>query len=166
MKVKYRRSEDLSGRLQDRRENLRARIKTLRSESSADLEMRTSLIDCAEQELFQIDRALARANQGEYGICSNCGESIPLVRLEAVPFTVYCVDCAASHTSAVAPPAPSERALFTNWLPPPEAGESSQMTNERAAISEDDLRGDPHSFDEELAFEAEASEGHPTRKRQ
>jgi RNA polymerase-binding protein DksA len=182
MKAEYRRSGDLARRLQGRRENLRARIRTLRSEhddvapapgdamdsakSSADLEMRTSLIDCAEQELFQIDRALARASEGEYGICSDCGESIPLARLEAVPFTAYCVDCAASHASAVALPALSERALFKNWMPPPEAGERSQMTDDGAAISEGDIGGEPHSFDDKLAFEAEASEGHPMRKRQ
>ena len=47
-----------------------------------------------EQELAQINRALARIEAGEYGICQECGRPIPEARLSALPFTGYCVACA------------------------------------------------------------------------
>lgn len=61
--------------------------------SSADVETHASLIARAEERLRFIDQALARVEQGRYGICAECGEEIPLERLTAVPFAVLCVDC-------------------------------------------------------------------------
>lgn len=43
--------------------------------------------------LKKFDHALKRLDQGDYGICQRCNCSIPLGRLEAVPFTEYCVPC-------------------------------------------------------------------------
>lgn len=40
-----------------------------------------------------IDSALARWEEGKYGICEHCGEEIPYERLEALPFTTVCKDC-------------------------------------------------------------------------
>jgi RNA polymerase-binding protein DksA len=48
-----------------------------------------------EDELRQIDRALGRLDAGEYQQCKSCGEDIPGERLEALPTTSLCVDCAA-----------------------------------------------------------------------
>jgi len=48
-----------------------------------------------DQELRQIDQALARIDTGDYLSCSGCGEDIPQKRLEALPTTSLCVDCAA-----------------------------------------------------------------------
>ena len=39
--------------------------------------------------------ALARISEGTYGNCSKCGEAIKPERLEALPDTVVCLDCAA-----------------------------------------------------------------------
>jgi DnaK suppressor protein len=39
--------------------------------------------------------ALTRVSEGEYGICSECGEAIPPKRLHAVPDTTTCVECQA-----------------------------------------------------------------------
>lgn len=47
------------------------------------------------EELEGIERALARLDQGEYGVCETCGRLITLKRLEALPFTTRCVECAA-----------------------------------------------------------------------
>jgi DnaK suppressor protein len=41
--------------------------------------------------LGQIDAALARIQGGSYGFCTECGQEIPLARLEAVPWTSLCV---------------------------------------------------------------------------
>lgn len=45
------------------------------------------------QKLDQIENALARMDIGEYGFCEDCGESIPVGRLKAMPFAVLCVKC-------------------------------------------------------------------------
>ena len=41
-----------------------------------------------------IDAALARIEEGSYGICASCGEAIPQERLEFRPHAVSCVGCA------------------------------------------------------------------------
>ncbi len=43
--------------------------------------------------LRAIDKALARVESGEFGICSECDEEIPQPRLDAVPWTRVCVPC-------------------------------------------------------------------------
>ena len=48
-----------------------------------------------EAGLERTDRALAKLDEGSYGICDNCGKPIPERRLEAMPDSVLCVACAA-----------------------------------------------------------------------
>ena len=48
-----------------------------------------------EAGLERTDRALAKLDEGTYGICDNCGQPIPERRLEAMPDSVLCVACAA-----------------------------------------------------------------------
>jgi len=40
-----------------------------------------------------IDAALGRMERGTYGICSACGQPIPLARLELRPYGQTCVPC-------------------------------------------------------------------------
>jgi len=61
--------------------------------SSTDSETKANLIERAEERLRNIDQALGRLERGNYGTCAECGESIPVERLMAVPFAIYCVDC-------------------------------------------------------------------------
>jgi DnaK suppressor protein len=49
----------------------------------------------AAEELLDVDAALARLTAGRYGVCENCGRTIPAARLEARPTASRCVDCAA-----------------------------------------------------------------------
>jgi RNA polymerase-binding protein DksA len=44
--------------------------------------------------LEQINAALARANEGSYGECASCGKPIAEERLDALPYTSLCRDCA------------------------------------------------------------------------
>jgi DnaK suppressor protein len=44
--------------------------------------------------LEDVERALAKIDDGTYGICDRCGRLIPETRLEARPWSVLCVDCA------------------------------------------------------------------------
>lgn len=41
-----------------------------------------------------IDSALAKIEAGSYGVCDRCGGEIPLTRLEALPASSLCVECA------------------------------------------------------------------------
>lgn len=45
-------------------------------------------------EVQQIDRALARMDDGEYGVCVKCGEDIATARLDLLPATPFCRKCA------------------------------------------------------------------------
>jgi DnaK suppressor protein len=44
--------------------------------------------------LSKVQWALAKMDEGTYGICESCGKSIPLARLDALPYATLCVDCA------------------------------------------------------------------------
>jgi RNA polymerase-binding transcription factor len=45
--------------------------------------------------LRDVDRALAKLEEGTYGICDRCGTRISEARLEARPWSPLCVECAA-----------------------------------------------------------------------
>ncbi len=44
-------------------------------------------------QLTLIRAALDRISEGTFGECLNCGKTIGLKRLEALPWTPYCIDC-------------------------------------------------------------------------
>ena len=48
-----------------------------------------------EGELARIDAALARLDEGDYGLFVQCGEPIALKRLELDPAVATCIGCAA-----------------------------------------------------------------------
>ncbi len=43
--------------------------------------------------LNQINDALLRIKQNQYGICLECGQPIPEPRLDYIPYAAYCVNC-------------------------------------------------------------------------
>ena len=47
-----------------------------------------------QARLRLIEAALHRLDQGDYGICVDCGEDIPAKRLAIDPTIARCVDCA------------------------------------------------------------------------
>ena len=59
--------------------------------------MSSRLAELDDRELSQIERALARLQQGMYGICEggsgNCQKKIPVARLNALPYTPFCINC-------------------------------------------------------------------------
>jgi len=52
-----------------------------------------SLVTSENDALFEIDEALRRLNEGEYGRCEGCGEIIEEPRLMALPFVRMCIGC-------------------------------------------------------------------------
>ena len=61
--------------------------------SSYTREFLYSLTDSERTTLLQIDQALARIEEGTYGVCLNCGVAMSEKRLAAVPWSPHCVDC-------------------------------------------------------------------------
>ena len=88
-----------------------AALNKTRSESSGDLssmpihmadmgsdnfeqEFTLSLMESEEGMLEQIEVALERIEEGVYGLCVECDGKILKARLQAIPYTPYCVKCA------------------------------------------------------------------------
>jgi DnaK suppressor protein len=63
--------------------------------SERDRELDLLLGDREREKLRNIDEALMKIHEGEYGICEECEEEIPVGRLRIVPFARYCVKCKA-----------------------------------------------------------------------
>ncbi|MGV3492838.1 MAG: TraR/DksA family transcriptional regulator [Ramlibacter sp.] len=51
----------------------------------------------AAEELAQVVAALRRLDDGTYGTCQDCGDTIDARRLQALPATPFCTDCQAAH---------------------------------------------------------------------
>jgi DnaK suppressor protein len=64
-----------------------------RANNSYNRELMFSLSDTERQLMLDIDRALERIDEGSFGSCANCGRPIGEKRLDAVPWTRYCIDC-------------------------------------------------------------------------
>lgn len=61
--------------------------------SERDRELGLLLGDREREKLRNIDEALLKLDEGEYGVCEECGDEIPLGRLKVMPFARYCVRC-------------------------------------------------------------------------
>jgi DnaK suppressor protein len=64
-----------------------------RANNSYNRELMFSISDSERQLLLQIEDAINRMNAGTYGRCTNCGNTIHPLRLEAVPWARFCIDC-------------------------------------------------------------------------
>ncbi len=67
--------------------------------SAADRASRVAAAESLAALREEIDAALARLDAGSYGRCAECGNDIAAARLEALPWTAYCVQCAANHAA-------------------------------------------------------------------
>lgn len=61
--------------------------------SAYSKELNFSLSDGERNLLMLIDEAFNRIKDGSFGKCTNCGNIIGEKRLQAVPWTPYCIDC-------------------------------------------------------------------------
>ncbi|MGH2539176.1 MAG: TraR/DksA family transcriptional regulator [Actinomycetota bacterium] len=107
--------EDLKGRLEQERVELREQLSTIeeeafaatQSELSGDVGLDDESADAGtatfEREkdlsiennvrdlLSKIDRALARIADGSYGTCDRCGKPIEKARIKALPYVDLCI---------------------------------------------------------------------------
>ena len=90
--------EDIQRRLQNAAqgrhddEGLEADI-TDRASRSSEKELSFLTAAQHQERLRKVQQALRRVPTGKYGQCLGCGETIDLRRLEAVPWTQYCIEC-------------------------------------------------------------------------
>jgi len=56
-------------------------------------ELSSQLAEVESRELASIENALEQIRQGSYGHCEACNASIPLARLQALPYATLCIDC-------------------------------------------------------------------------
>ncbi len=56
-------------------------------------EITSQLAELEARELAKIERAIARMKQGTYGLCEACNKKIPVARLNALPYSTYCIEC-------------------------------------------------------------------------
>ena len=59
-----------------------------------------SLDERGQAEIDAIDRTVGLIDAGDYGICEDCGEEVPMARLEALPTATTCVTCAEAREAA------------------------------------------------------------------
>jgi len=103
--------ETLLARGADRRQKLAGDLANLRDFRAADSacdsadvafetssdEMSSQLAEMDARELSQIERALACLLRGKYGVCEGdsekCQVRIPAARLNALPYTPFCINC-------------------------------------------------------------------------
>jgi len=64
------------------------------SSDSYEQEVSTSLLQNEREMLLEVADAIERVADGSYGKCENCQKPILAERLQAVPYTRYCIDCA------------------------------------------------------------------------
>ena len=59
-----------------------------------ELEKELTLDENTKHLLNQVEHALVLIKKKKYGNCENCGEPIPVARLEAIPYSTICKNCA------------------------------------------------------------------------
>jgi DnaK suppressor protein len=89
-------AEQLERVLRSRRTGLAERVRGLveaPSDATCQAEMDAAQLERVGCQIEQVERALARLSQGDYGWCHDCGGFIGLARLRALPFTRRCQPC-------------------------------------------------------------------------
>jgi RNA polymerase-binding protein DksA len=100
--------EERKTQLEERREELVRRMQQVEAELAShstpdwedqaieqeDDEVLERIGLSARTEVAQIDAALGRIAEDEYGFCTRCGAEISAERLDLLPFTPFCRDCA------------------------------------------------------------------------
>ncbi|MBX2796494.1 MAG: TraR/DksA C4-type zinc finger protein [Myxococcales bacterium] len=79
------------GQLVDQRETLSDQTDIATEESDRDMVLR--LNDHERKMVQQLQHALRRVDDGDYGVCMACGDDISERRLMARPMATHCIDC-------------------------------------------------------------------------
>lgn len=71
-----------------------AEASSMKLEYAKELSIEQNTLDL----LRKAERALERIDAGTYGTCESCGKAIPVERLEVLPYSTLCVECAGRAT--------------------------------------------------------------------
>jgi DnaK suppressor protein len=98
----------LRGRLDEERARLLGQISALRvghdqspayddnfadsGQVAAEQGENLALLNQLNEQLDEVDHALAKMDAGTYGLCEVCGKPVAEARLEAMPATRFCID--------------------------------------------------------------------------
>ena len=97
-RILIRRLAELEGRLHEIEDTLESHNARDWEEMAVEREGDEVLEDlgnAGKAEIAQIRAALGRIDDGSYGICAKCGNDISAERLETLPATPLCRNCAA-----------------------------------------------------------------------
>jgi DnaK suppressor protein len=89
------------------------------------------LDESGRRTIEQIDIAVNNILTGDFGICENCEDEISLKRLEAVPWTRLCIDCAGDLERKPKVVESAEKSFETS--------ESSKLPGEYQGLSNDQI---------------------------
>jgi DnaK suppressor protein len=64
-----------------------------KASNSYNKEFLFSLSNTERDVLLLVDEALARVDQGRFGVCAACSAPVERKRLEAVPWAKHCFEC-------------------------------------------------------------------------
>ena len=78
----------LAGKVHDKQEESLSEMLT---------EINLAMLSQHQHELKNLERALRRMDDGEYGTCIDCDAAIAIARLQAYPTAVRCILCQAKH---------------------------------------------------------------------
>ena len=93
--VRDRLSGGVKKALQDSKDEVKGGVPDISDEASRTY-ARQVILNLGEKErdeLKLVELALSKISEGTYGTCDSCEGKIPEGRLEAVPYTRYCVQC-------------------------------------------------------------------------
>lgn len=66
-------------------------------------ELNSQMASFESRELAQIEAALHKIRNGQYGQCESCGKAIAPVRLKALPYATECIVCARNDERRTTP---------------------------------------------------------------
>lgn len=72
-----------------------------------ELEKRLVLERRIKEQLVGVEHALHKFEEGTYGLCDSCGQSIDPARLEAIPEASLCIKCKAQQAKNAKGKAPA-----------------------------------------------------------
>ena len=70
------------------------------SMASALADFNVAILDRHIQGMRDIEAAFQRIKNGEYGVCTDCGDDIDFARLQAYPTAKRCIVCQQQHERA------------------------------------------------------------------
>lgn len=100
--------EEIKSMLLRERDNITKDIMKLKEENTIEHEIGDEIDSSVEEQerelhlllqdrdrvkLDRINEALKRIEEGDYGVCEECGETISKKRLMVVPFARLCINC-------------------------------------------------------------------------